>query len=208
MRWVDILGYAAALSVFATFYMSTMRPLRILALSSNVLFASYGFFGGIYPVLILHIVLFPVNLARLIEVQKLIRRVETASAAGLSMTDLLPYMRRLKFAAGDTVFSKGDFADRLYYIGRGSVEIREIGVTLREGNVFGEIGLFAADRKRMATASATAQCELYELGEAKARELYFQNPAFGFAVMRLIIQRLLEDAGLDGERGPASRQIA
>lgn len=202
--WIDMLGYAAALTVFATFYMSTMRPLRILALSSNILFAAYGFFGGLYPVLILHVALFPINLARLIEVQKLISRVDNAATAALSMTDLMPYMRRRKVPAGETLFKRGDFADRLYYIGSGAVEVTEIGIALKAGQVFGEIGLFAPDHKRTATVVTTEACELYELAEAKVRELYFQNPAFGFGVMRLITLRLLEDAGLYGEIRPAS----
>ncbi len=204
MRWVDILGYAAELTVFATFYMSTMRPLRILALASNILFALYGFFGELYPVLILHVALFPINLARLTEVQKLIGRAENAAtASGLAMTDLLPYMRRRKIAAGETIFNKGDFADRLYYIGAGTVEIKEIGVALKAGEVFGEIGLFAPDRKRMASVATTTPCELFELEEARVRELYFQNPGFGFAVMRLITTRLLEDASLYRDGRPA-----
>ncbi len=36
--WVELLGYAASATVLATFYMSTMIPLRILALVSNVLY--------------------------------------------------------------------------------------------------------------------------------------------------------------------------
>ena len=119
------------------------------------------------------------------------------------MTDLLPYMRRRKIAAGETIFNKGDFADRLYYIGAGTVEIREIRVALNAGEVFGEIGLFAPDRKRMASVATTTPCELYELEETKVRELYFQNPAFGFAVMRLITTRLLEDAALFRDGQPA-----
>jgi hypothetical protein len=34
---------------------------------------------------------------------------------------------------------------------------------------------------------------VYELTERKTKELYFQNPAFGYAVMQLIIGRLLEN---------------
>jgi len=41
------------------------------------------------------------------------------------------------------------------------------------------------------------------LEEAKMRELYFQNPGFGFAVMRLITTRLLEDAALYRDGQPA-----
>ena len=43
MRWMDLLGYAASAAVLATFCMSTMIPLRILALVSNILFMAYGY---------------------------------------------------------------------------------------------------------------------------------------------------------------------
>jgi CRP-like cAMP-binding protein len=36
-------------------------------------------------------------------------------------------------------------------------------------------------------------CRLYELSESKARQLYFQDTSFGFAVLQLIINRLLEN---------------
>ena len=55
MSWFDLLGYLASLSVFATFCMNTMVPLRVLALGSNVLFSTYGLIGHLYPVLILHV---------------------------------------------------------------------------------------------------------------------------------------------------------
>lgn len=68
MPWTDVLGYAASASVLATFCMRTMVPLRVVALCSNVLFALFAALTHIYPVLLLHIVLLPVNAARLREV--------------------------------------------------------------------------------------------------------------------------------------------
>src|SRR5215470_7724139 len=75
MSWVEVLGYAASATVLATFCMSTMIPLRILALANNVLFAACGYFDHLYPVLILHATLFPINFLRLIQFQKLISDV-------------------------------------------------------------------------------------------------------------------------------------
>jgi hypothetical protein len=194
MIWTEGLGYAAALAVLATFCMKTMRPLRIVALGSNVLFALYGFYDGLYPVLALHLVLFPVNLLRLIQAQRLVRDVQRAAATDLSAKDILPLMQQRRVRAGETVFSRGEVADRLYYVGSGSVTISESGVTIGAGEVFGEIGLFAPDGKRTASIVAATDCELYELTAAKAHELYFQNPAFGFALLRLIVARLLDNA--------------
>ncbi len=54
MTWIDLLGYAASATVLATFCMDTMIPLRVTAILSNILFASFGFGAHIYPVMILH----------------------------------------------------------------------------------------------------------------------------------------------------------
>src|SRR5258708_150132 len=56
MQWTDVDGYAASLTVLATFCMTSMWPLRAFALASNVLFILYGFAAHIYPVLILHVI--------------------------------------------------------------------------------------------------------------------------------------------------------
>jgi len=198
MTWIDFLGYAASLAVFSTFCMRTMLPLRILGLTSNVLFSCYGYFDHVYPVLILHLALFPINIWRLSQVHKLVRAARSGAAVGLSMDSVLPFMRRRMATAGDVVFHKGDFADRLYYVGSGKLEIKELGIALSPGDVFGEIGIFSLERKRTATVVCTTDCELFELAEEKAKQLYFQNPSFGYAVIRLIIMRLIEDAHLVG----------
>jgi CRP/FNR family cyclic AMP-dependent transcriptional regulator len=61
----DILGYAAASAVLASFLMRSMVPLRLVAILSNVLFLSYGYLAHIHPVLFLHAALLPINIARL-----------------------------------------------------------------------------------------------------------------------------------------------
>jgi hypothetical protein len=65
MWWVDIVGYAAALAVLGSFCMSTIVPLRILAVVSNVLFGVYGVLAHLYPVFFLHTILLPINLFKL-----------------------------------------------------------------------------------------------------------------------------------------------
>jgi hypothetical protein len=65
MAWIDFLGFSAAFSVLASFCMTTIVALRTLALLSNVLFILYGLCAHIYPVLVLHIILLPINLVKL-----------------------------------------------------------------------------------------------------------------------------------------------
>ena len=193
MSWVDILGYAASAAVLATFCMSTMIPLRILALGSNLLFCLYGYLDHIYPVLILHTILFPINLLRLVQFRRLVSDVRNAHREDLSIQSLLPYMTTRNLMAGETLVQIGERADRLYYLAEGELEITDFGKTLQAGAMVGEIGVFARDQERTATIVGRTDCRLYELSENKAKQLYFQDRSFGFAVLQLIINRLLEN---------------
>ena len=193
MWGVELLGYAASAAVLATFCMSTMIPLRILALVSNVLFMLYGYFDGLLPVLLLHATLFPVNLVRLVQFERLVRDMRNAGGKELPIESLAPYMTKRRIAAGETLVRKGEIADRLYYLAEGELEVAEIGKRLEPGTVVGEIGVFAPDQKRTATIVSRTDSTLFELTENKAKQLYFQDRSFGFAVLQLIIGRLSEN---------------
>jgi hypothetical protein len=69
MHWIDLLGFAAALTVLASFCMTTIASLRSVAIASNVLFIFYGLLGHIYPVFFLHMTLLPINLIKLYRAQ-------------------------------------------------------------------------------------------------------------------------------------------
>jgi CRP/FNR family transcriptional regulator, cyclic AMP receptor protein len=193
MSWIELLGYAASAAVLATFCMSTMIPLRVVALCSNILFCAYGYFDHLYPVLILHAILFPVNLLRLFQFYRLVRDVRDANRADLPIQSLLPYMTEETLAAGAVLVRKGEKADRLYFLVDGTLEIADLRKTLEPGAVLGEIGVFARDQARTATIVCRTDCRLYALSESKAKQLFFQDTSFGFAVMQLIINRLLEN---------------
>lgn len=69
-QWIEPIGYAASLAVFASFCVTEMFPLRCFAIASNVLFMTYGFLEQLAPVLLLHAVLLPVNVVRLIQLRR------------------------------------------------------------------------------------------------------------------------------------------
>lgn len=194
MSSIEVLGYAASVAVLSSFCMSTMIPLRAFALASNVLFILYGYFGGLYPVLILHAMLLPVNAYRLVQFHRLVQDMRNITASELPIRSLLPYMNKVHLAAGDTLVRKGDRADRLYHLVDGELEIPELGKILKPGAMVGEIGVFAPQQRRTATILCRTDCTLYELAEGKAKELYFQDRSFGFAVLQLIIGRMLENS--------------
>ncbi len=66
VRLGDALGFIASFAVLMTFLMQTMFSLRMTAVLSNVLFVAYGYVGHIYPVLLLHLTLLPINLTRIV----------------------------------------------------------------------------------------------------------------------------------------------
>ena len=67
--WVDFVGYLAAFTVLATFCMNTIVPLRGLAIVSNILFIMYGIAGHLYPVFVLHAVLLPINVFKIVQLR-------------------------------------------------------------------------------------------------------------------------------------------
>jgi len=67
MNTVEGIGYLAASLVLATFCMKSMDALRLAAIASNMAFITYGYFGQLAPVLLLHALLLPINIYRLVE---------------------------------------------------------------------------------------------------------------------------------------------
>jgi len=187
--------------------MKTMIPLRIVAITSNVAFISYallgldyGIFGRVYPILVLHSALLPLNIVRLRQIKRLIEDVNRASSSE-AFESLIPYMTSERYRKGETIFRKGDPASRLYLIGEGSVRFPELSKQLSNGAVFGEVGLFAEQGVRSVSAVCEDDCRLYAIGKEKVLELYYQNPRFGFFLIRLVSGIVQQDQPLGAPAG-------
>jgi len=66
---VDGIGFGAAGLVLVTFCMRSMSALRWVAIASNVAFIAYAYLEGLAPVLLLHALLLPVNICRLVQLR-------------------------------------------------------------------------------------------------------------------------------------------
>src|SRR5215211_1994785 len=155
---IVIAGWLSAVLVFSSFFMKTMIPLRTVAVCSNIAFITYallglkyGVFGRVYPILVLHAALLPLNLVRLRQLKELLRSVREATEDE-TIRSLVPYMQTDTHAAGELLFDKGDPADRLYIVEHGRVRFPEIGRVISDGEVFGEVGLFAPNKVRTLSA--------------------------------------------------------
>lgn len=191
MNLPETFGYVAAGLVLATFSMRTMLPLRILGIGSNFAFISYGFLADLKPVLILHAILLPLNIYRFLEMRHLVRDLRHAGANSLNA--LLPYMSSVSLASGSTVFRKGDSAHDMYILTAGRIRLPELNLEIRPGSSLGEIGVFAPDQRRTASAVCSEDCKLERITRDKLHELVQQNPEIGFYLIEVITARLLEN---------------
>ena len=186
-------GLGISLVVVSAF-VRTMIPLRWLAVGSNVGFLVYG---ALHPSIIPFLIaatLLPINLYRTREMIRLTRRVTQAAASSdLSGVWLKPYMKAKRFKAGTTLFHKGDLAEHLYLLADGRMELADIGQMLVPGKLFGEIAFFSPSRRRTHTARCVDDCTVLMIDETTVKELYFQNPSFGFHLIGLVAGRLSSD---------------
>ncbi len=187
------LGFLGVGFSFASFVMKSMRPLRAIALVSNVCFIAYGYVESLLPSLLLNGFLLPVNALRLWEIDKLSKEIARATQDSPISQWLLPNMQRRSFKASEVLFRKGEVADKLIYVADGKLRLAEIGQSVGGGELIGEIGLFSPDRKRTQTLVCESDGEMYYMTDEMMFQLYYQNPKLGFYFMRLLAGRLLKD---------------
>lgn len=189
-EWV---GYAAAALVFATFSMKTMVPLRAIAIASNILFIAYGYLHPAYPVLVLHVLLLPLNLWRLVQMLSLVRETEAAYDGELEMDWIRPFTRARNMTPGEVLFRKGDHANEIIFVMSGSLRIPELGIKIPPGEVVGELGMLSPDRVRTQSAICVDPGQILVITYDQVRQMFFQNPKFGYFFMQLSARRLFEN---------------
>lgn len=196
MSRAELIGYAAAACVFVTFYMKTMVPLRIAGIVSNVLFIAYGYDLLAYPVLILHVVLLPLNIIRLRQMLKLISQIEAATKDDTNLDWVKPFSSVRDIRAGEVLFRQGDPAQEMFFVVSGRLRVPERQAELKSGDVFGELGLLQADRSRTATVQCTESGQLLRISYDQVKQLYVQDPKFGFYFLHLVSKRLFHNLSL------------
>ena len=191
MTFVDMVGFSAAAASFVAFSAKTMIPLRIAAICSNVLFIAFGLLSGFWPSALLHTLLLPLNIHRLRAMHRLVHRIAVAARAGVFESEWLrPYMRRMSFTKGRTIFAKGEPAHGVYFIVSGQVHFPEVDEHAGSGLLFGEIAIFTDEGRRTLSCVCETDVEVLYMTNEELKELYFQNPEFGYHLVRLIVDRM------------------
>jgi len=191
----ELFGIAAAGASLYAAQSKTIIPLRWAGIAANALAMIYSFLHGTYPTFLLNAILLPTNAWRLHAMLGLIREIDASIKGDLSADWLLPYARPKEFKAGAVMMARGDFATAAYYVVSGEVEIVEINQTCGPGSLLGEIGLFTPDGRRTKTVRCKTDVKTAVLDYDRFKELYFQNPQFGFRLLQQIVARM--QAGLE-----------
>ncbi len=193
MRFAEVLGYIAAALVFTTFSMKTMVPLRIVGICSNVFFIAYGYLNPAYPLLVLHCLLLPLNIFRLREMLSLVKESKESTEGDLDMNWIKPFTKTRDMHPGEMLFRKGEEATEIIFVMSGSLQIPELGAVIAPGEVVGELGMLAPDRKRTASAVCVDGGQILFITYDQVRQLFFQNPKFGYYFMQVASARLFEN---------------
>jgi two-component system, NarL family, nitrate/nitrite response regulator NarL len=118
------------------------------------------------------------------------QRIESAPAL---LDYLLPHMSHERQRKGHLLFRKGEPGHAMYYVQKGRVRLPEIGVTMVEGDVFGELGVFAPAHARTSSARCEIDTDLFKLTADQTKRLCFENPQFAYYVIRLVADRLVAE---------------
>ena len=186
---VHSFGYLAAILVFCTFYMRTMLPLRCVAIASNVAFLTYGLPLGLWPVAVLHALLLPVNILRLLQIGRMMANVRRASISDIDVGPLMSSLTLEIHAQGTVLYRKDDWGDRAYFIAKGEIDFPELGVKVGARQLFGEFAIFSPKHTRTASAVCATDVVLYRVDEQAFVSAFHHHPSFAFALMRLVMRR-------------------
>jgi CRP/FNR family cyclic AMP-dependent transcriptional regulator len=191
---VEAIGYLGTALTITASAMTTMIPLRIIALVASAAVITYGMLIGSWPVVLTEAIQIPFNAFRLWQMIRLVRQVETAAGGDLSLDWLRPFGNAVRFRAGQTVFRKGDDAGEMFYVESGSFRIPEYGIVVRPGGVVGELGLLSPGNTRTASLVCVEAGQALRISYSEVKQLYYQNPEFGFFFLKLTSERLFQGA--------------
>ena len=189
----NMLALIGAIFFVATLLMRTMVPLRVTGIISDVFFIGYGVLSGTVTTLMLYILLLPINIFRLGQMLKLVKRARVAAQGDLSMDWLKPFMTRRKYGKGDVLFRKGDRANEMFFTVTGKFLVTELGIELPPGRLVGELGFLSPDNRRTQSLECTEDGQVLAITYDRLLEIYFQNPEFGYYFLRLSTERLLQN---------------
>jgi CRP-like cAMP-binding protein len=189
----NVLALVGAVFYVATLMMRTIVPLRVIGIISIAFFIAYGVVAGAVSTFLLYLLSLPINVIRLRQMLSLVKKARTSAQGDLSMDWLRPYMTPRKYRKGDVLFRKGDVGNEMLLTVTGKFLVTEIGVEVPPGRIMGELGFVAPKNRRTQTVTCIESGDVLTITYETLLELYFQNPEFGYYLLSLTSERLLQN---------------
>jgi CRP-like cAMP-binding protein len=189
----NTLALVGAVFYVATLMMRTIVPLRVIGIISIAFFIAYGAVAGAVSTFLLYLLSLPINVIRLRQMLSLVKKARMSAQGDLSMDWLRPYMTPRKYRKGDVLFRKGDVANEMFLTVTGKFLVNEIGIEVPPGRIVGELGFVAPKNKRTQTVTCLESGDVMTITYETLLELYFQNPEFGYYLLSLTSERLLQN---------------
>ena len=186
---IEVIGWGAAGLAIYSFHARTMIPLRVAAIAGCAFALTFSYYRGNTPTVVANAILLPLNIVRLAQMRRLIADARTAMETPDNFNWLRPFMQKVEFDAGATIFRKGDAGAEAYLIGSGEVRVQEHNAVVSGGALLGEIGLLTREHRRTASAIAATHVRAWRISYDDLNQLCLQNPAFCLHMARVIVQR-------------------
>lgn len=189
---VSLALLAAAAFAFAGLFMQRALPMRLFLLLASIAAASAAWFSQNLLLTALAIAAIVINLFRIFEIQNTSRRIRHIRHYGYDVADLRKYMKPVAFSAEETIFDKGEPADRLYLVDDGTVVI-DNGAKIEKDGLLGEVGLFTRSATRSMGARAQTDVRMRMLDADDVSKLCLNDPEFAYALAQIMATRMSEN---------------
>ena len=193
INFANMLALVGATLYVVTLMVRTIVPLRIIGIISMVFFIAYGALAGAVSTFLLYLLSLPINIIRLRQMLNLVKKARVSAQGDLSMDWLRPYMTPRKYKKDDILFRKGDVANEMFLTVTGKFLVTELGIELPPGRLMGELGFAAPKNRRTQTIQCLESGDVLSITYETLLELYFQNPEFGYYLLSLTSERLLQN---------------
>ena len=195
----NILALIAGIFLALAFVVRTIVLMRVLTIVSIVLFLASAALSGSIPSFFMYLLALPINVIRLVQIRNLVKRAQMS--AQVSVNWLKPFMTPRNYLKGDVLFRKGDAATEMLLTVTGKFLVTEIAIELPPGRILGELGFLTPKNRRTQTVECIEDGEVLTITYDKLLEIDFQNAEFGYHLLRLTSDRLLQNiARLEGVR--------
>lgn len=145
-----------------------------------------------WPLIVTELFELPLDTFQLWQMVRLVRETKTAAEGDLSFEWLRPFGAERVFGAGEMVFRASDPAQGMYYIEGGVFQVPELDLEVRAGGIVGELGLLSPGNARTASLLCVEPGKALCVTYSDLKELYYQNPDFGFYFLKLTTERLFQ----------------